>query len=187
MGKDPIKKSVTKLQNIGAGSTVSELDIIIVPNRSAGGATLTIRDSQNTANTGNVGDIIKYVNICIEAGNRNDTPNPASSQDNGWLEWAVGFVKENDVSLAVTNLGTKTLGDIANQTLRGNCLLSGCIPVGAIQPITQDIKIKIPKTMIKLQLGSSLKLYTYFRSINSTDVRTDNCRLVTSAIYKLYV
>ncbi len=186
-GKEPIKKSVTLLANIGAGSTVTELDIIVVPDRSAGGATTTIIDNQTTGSTANVGNVIKYVNLCIEAGNRNDTPNPASSQDNGWIEWAVGFVKENDVSLAVTNLGTQTLADIATKTLRGNCLMTGCIPVGAIQPITQDIRIKVPKTMVKLQLGSSLKLYTAFRSINSADVRTDNCRIIMSALYKLYV
>ncbi len=184
MGKDPIKKSLTLLENIGSGSAVSTFEVISVPDRSAGGATQTIRDSQDTAGKANVGDIVKYVNLTIQAANRDTNVEPG---DSGWLEWAVGFQKESTPALAVSQLGVKTLGDVSTQTLRGNSLLTGCIPVGSIQPVVQNIQIKIPKNLVKLQLGSSMILFSYFRSTDSTDVRTDNVRLVTSAIYKLYV
>ncbi len=184
MGKDPIKKSTTLLANIGSSSPVTTVKLVTVPDRSAGGATQTIRADQTTDSEANVGDIVKYVNICIEAANRDAN---VEAVDSGWLEWAVGFQKETSGALAITNLGTKTLMDVAVKTLRGDCLMTGCIPIGSIQPITQNIIIKIPKNKVKLQLGSNMNLYCYFRSVESTDVRTDNVRLVASAIYKLYV
>lgn len=184
MGKDPIKKSITLLANIGSGSPVTAFEVISVPDRSAGGATQSIRDGQDTTSKANVGDICKYINLTIQAGNRDTNVEPG---DSGWIEWAVATTKETTPALAITNIGTKTLGDVSTQTLRGNSLLTGAIPIGSIQPIVQDIRIKIPKTYVKQQLGSSTMLFVYFRSTDSADVRTDSVRIILSAMYKLYV
>ncbi len=184
MGKDPIKKSLTVLANVGQGSTPAALNVVNVTERTSDGASVTIRDSQNISSAANVGDIVKYVHLVIQAANRDANVEPG---DAGWLEWAVTFQKETITSIPTTNTGTLTLGVIAQRMFRGDCLMTGQIPVGSIQPITQEIMIKIPKNKVKLQLGSNLQFHTFFRSTDSTDMRTDNVRLVKSAFYKLYV
>ncbi len=187
LGKDAIKKSTTKIATIGNGSNPDGFTILFAAtSRSATGDQTTVRDSQTTGNQGNIGDICKYVNICIEAGTRNE-PESGSENDNGWLEWAVVYQQETAGFPAVTNLGTNTLGDICAKTFRGNCLLTGCIPVGAAQPITQDITIKIPPKFVKLQQSSIMQLFYYFRSVSSADLRTDSTKVILSAMYKLYV
>ncbi len=184
MGKEPIKKSSTSLENMGQGSSVGSMQLIVVPERSSDGGTTDIRDKQNTSTLANVGDIIKYVHIVLQAGNRDTN---VEAGDTGWLEWAVTFEKEKETQIPSTNTGILTLGVIAQRMFRGDCLLTGQIPVGSIQPITQEIMIKIPKNKVKLQVGSTMNLHTLFRSVNSTDVRTDNIRLIKSTFYKLYV
>ncbi len=184
MGKEAIKKSVTTLDNIGQGSAPAALQIISVPARDTGGASQTIRDSQDTSVTANVGDVLKYVHLVLQAGNRDTN---VEAGDTGWLEWAVTFEKESGTVIPAGNTGTLTLGTIAQRMFRGDCLMTGQIPVGSIQPIVQEISIKVPDNKVKLQLGSTFQLHTFFRSVNSTDVRTDNMRLVKSAFYKLYV
>lgn len=184
MGKDAIKKGTTLIDNIGSGSPITVLDIASVQARSTTGAGQVIRDNQTTGADANVGDVLKYVNLCIEIANRDTNVEPA---DSGWLEYAVTFEKETSTPIPVTNIGTLSLPVIATRMFRGDCLWTGCIPVGAIQPMVSDIPIKIPKNKIKFQLGSALKLHMYFRSTDSTDMRTDSCRLVASALFKLYV
>lgn len=184
MGKDPIKKSNTILENIGQGSSPSGMNLIVVPNRSTDGAVQTIRDDQDTGVQANVGDLIKYVHITLQCGNRDTN---VEAGDTGWLEWAVLFEKEKATTIPSTQTGVLTLPVIAQRMVRGDCLMTGQIPVGSIQPIVQEILIKIPKNKVKLQLGSSMNLWTIFRLVDSADVRTDNIRLVKSTFYKLYV
>ncbi len=185
LGKDPIKKSNTLVDNIGQGSNVSDFTILkSATDRSTSGTNQTIRDSQDTSQTVNIGDIVKYVNLFIQAANRDAN---VESADSGWLEWAVVYQQEGNVATSSASLGTRTLGDVCTKTYRGNCLMSGVIPVGAIQPVTQNIIIKIPKKFVKVQQSSLLQLKVFFRSVNSTDVRTDNIRICNSALYKLYV
>ncbi len=184
MGKEAIKKSTTLLDNIGSGSAIYTHELVSVTDRTAGGTIITIRDSQDTATKANVGDVLKYVNITIQAANRDTNVEPG---DSGWLEWGISMFKESTPTFNTSQFGTQTLGDSLTKAQRGNVLLTGVIPVGSIQPITQNIKIKIPANRVKLQLGSNLILYCYFRSTDSTDIRTDSVRIVTSALYKLYV
>ncbi len=184
MGKEAIKKSNTNLANIGQGSNSAAFDLLTVLERSSGGEVVVIRDSQNTSTIANVGDIIKYVHITLQAGNRDTN---VEAGDTGWLEWAVTFEKEKKTSIPSTELGTKTLQNICSNMFRGDCLMTGVIPVGSIQPIVENILIKVPSNKVKIQLGSAMQLHTHFRSVNSTDVRTDNIRLVKSTFYKLYV
>jgi len=184
MGKDPIKKARTVISNQGNGSPPDALQVFTVPERSADGGSVTIRDSQNTGTIANVGDICKYVHFVIQAANRDTNVEPG---DSGWLEWAITYERESQTVIPSTNIGTITLGTIAQQMFRGDCLMTGQIPIGSIQPITQEIMIKIPKNKVKLQLGSNMQFWTYFRSTDSTDMRTDSIRLVKSLFYKLYV
>lgn len=190
MGKEGIRKSTTIVANIGQGSaTVASLTIATtdVGARTTLGAATTIRDSQTNDNIANVGDIIKYINLCIQVGARWITGDVATKDDNGWLEYAIiKYNKGVDVP-AVTNIGTKTLGDICTKVFRGDCLWTGCMPIGSAQPNTLDIRIKIPKVHVKMQQGSITALYFWFRSVNTADVRTDSHRIIASALYKCYV
>lgn len=187
MGKEAVKHSGTFVANVGNGSAAGVLTAIVtnVGLRLNTGATSTIQAQANTSNTCMVGDIIKYIDFCIEVCARGITVYP-DAQDNGWLEYAIVKQKEGDVTIATTNLGTKTLGDICTQVFRGDCLWTGCIPVGAQQPNSLDIKIKLPKVFTKMQQGSKLQLLTFMRSSNSADVRTTSHRLVLSYRYKCY-
>ncbi len=186
MGKDPIKKSFTLIDNIGNGSPVGVLAAISVQGRSDDGGSLTIRDSQNTSTSVNVGDVIKYVNFVLQVGARDQTQQE-DDDNNGWVEWAVVYQKESIPFIPTTNIGLKNLGMIAMAMFRGDCLLTGQFPIGTTQPMTQEIKIKIPKDKVKIQLGSSLVLFSIFRSVNVTDLRTDSHRVVNSCFYKNYV
>ncbi len=184
LGKDPIKKSQTLLSNTGQGSSPAQFELISVPGRTTDGASQIIRDDQDTSTKANVGDIIKYVNIVLQIANQDANVEP---NDTGWLEWAVTFEKEKTTAIPSTFTGVQTLQALAMRIFRGDCLLTGQVPIGSIQPMVEVIKIKIPKNKIKLQLGSSMQIHTFFRSADSADVRTTNIRLVQTCFYKLYV
>jgi len=187
LGKDAIKKSATLLSQIGNGSNpLGFIMLDSVSTRSLTGETTTVRDSQDTGSLANIGDVCKYVNICIEAGNRADN-SPNDDDNNGFLEWGITYQQETRSAPSNVQLGTQTLGDVLTKTFRGNCLLTGCIPVGSSQPIVQDIVIKIPPKYIKVQQTSRMHLWVYFRSVNSTDLRTDSIKIILSCNYKLYV
>ncbi len=182
--KDPLKHSSTLLANVGSGSVPSVHTVFFtdVGARLATGATQVIKDTAATDATCNAGDIIKFVNICIQCAPRG-LDNVAN---NGWLEWAIVSQSENTQLMGLTSLGTQTLGDTANKQYRNNCLLTGCIPLGLNQGNSLDLKIKIPPKWTKLRVGSILMLFVYFRSQSSTDVRTDSHRIVLSSIFKAY-
>jgi len=188
MGKDPIKKSTTIVNVLGQGSAApAKLQIIVVPPRSGSGATTVIRDSQDNDNQANVGDIVKYVNICIQIGPREEQGAQTDVQNNGWLEYAVVFQREREQDMGVAQLGLHTLADVASKQYRGDCIFTGCIPVGAQQANSLDLRIKIPGNKVKLQLGSNLNLYCHMRTTDSADLRSDSHKLLMSALYKLYV
>jgi len=189
MGKDALKKSTTIVNVLGQGSAApAKLEIVTVPARTGSGANVTIRDSQDIDNIANVGDLIKYTNICIQIGPREgDETNETLVINNGWLEYAVVFQRERDQAMQSSQLGLHTLGDVATKQYRGDCIFTGCIPIGAQQSNSLDLKIKIPANKVKLQLGSNLSLFCHFRSVSSTDLRSDSHKLIMSALYKLYV
>ena len=188
LGKDPIKKALSILGNIGP-ATNPNFELVIAEvaagTRDSSGATKNIREGGDTAATCNVGDIIKYVNLVIQCGAR-DASAP-EDDTSGWLEWAVVKSKENRVVPQTTNLGTMTLGVVCTNAFRGDCILTGNLPVGGDQPNTVDIQIKIPKIFCKMQIGSSLTLYMHYRSTNAASLDTDLVRIIASAHYKLYV
>ncbi len=187
MGKDPIKKSGTLIASpIGPATAITEFSLIRVGvSRSADGSSQTIRDSQNTDSLANVGDIVKYINIHIQTGAR-DSAEP-EDDTSGWLEWGIVKYKESTISPSNSQLGVKTLGDVLTQTFRGDCLLTGNVPVGGDTPNNAEIIFKVPKVNIKQQLGSEIRLYVHFRSVNAASTATDLNATVLSFNYKLYV
>jgi len=193
MGKDAIKKSGTKIDNIGQGDTsvyLHELVAVDAGFRNTTGNTTNVLQQQSTDAVCNVGNIIKYINLCIQIAPRmlgEDPPNvDPIPDDNGWLEYAIVKYKENRTNPDTSNLGTNTLGDVCTKAFRGDCLWTGCLPIGAIQGNALDLVIKLPKIITKIQLGTSIALFCHFRSVNSTDLRSDSHRLVTSFHYKCY-
>ncbi len=182
--KNPTKHSSTLLTNIGHGKVPSVHSIYFtrVGARSSTGAQQTIKDSADTSGTCEVGDIVKYVNICIQCGPRGLN----IADDNGWLEWALVRQEEQTQLMGLTNLGVQTLMDTAQKQYRNNVFLTGCFPLGLNQGNSQDLKIKIPKAWEKLKVGAILILFCFFRSVDSTDTRTDSHRLVVSSIFKSY-
>ena len=189
MGKEGLKKSSTVLANIGSGTTaVQSLTIIRTGSapRDGSGGNIVIKNFEDNDNQCEIGDIVKYVNICLQAGPRWITGDVPTAEDNGWIEYALIKYREGTIVPAVTNLGTKTLADICTKAFRGDCIFSGCAPIGAQQPMSLDMKIKLPKVMTKIQRGSLLVFYFWFRSVSSTDTRTDSHRVIASCLYKNY-
>ncbi len=185
MGKEAIKKSATLLAVIGPSTNpITDFPLISVPARNTVGQQVDIRDVQTTDVDANVGDIVKYINIRIQSGPTDETPEDDTS---GWLEWAIVKYRELITPPSNNQLGVRTLGDICTKMFRGDHLLNGAIPVGGDQPAVQDIILKVPKVAIKMQLGSAIVLFVHFRSSNNASVSTTLNDVVLSCQYKLYV
>ncbi len=186
--KTSVKHGSTLLDNTGPG--VGSLFAHLVANTKAGnrnssGAPEVLKTEISTDETCAVGDTIKYVNICIECSPRGaDSTN--IKDDCGWLEWGLIWQVEEADALAVTNIGTDTLGVLLNRSYRNNCIYTGCFPLGARQAMSQDLKFKIPPRMQKLTLGYRLVFFCYARGSSSTDTRTDSYRLLVSSQFKAY-
>ncbi len=187
MGKDAIKKAGTLIAQIGPSTNpvtnmcIAKTDADV---RVLSGGNVSIRNSQDINEICNIGDIIKYVNIRIQTGPQDETPEDDTS---GWLEWAVVKYKERFEAPSNTLLGVETLGTVCTRAFRGDCLLTGAIPVGGDQPSVADIIIKIPKIWCKMQLGSELHLFVHFRSTNAASTSTTLNDCVMSFQYKNYV
>ncbi len=188
MGKTGVKHSSSLIDNTGPGvgsffgHVIYETEVGVRP---SGGAVRTIKDSATTGRIVNVGDIIKYVNICVECSPRGaDSTN--IKDDAGWLEWAFVFQREANVTVSVTNIGIQSLGVCATNFYREDCLMTGCFPVGSRQSMSTDLKFKLPEKCIKIRMGYILKLFCYLRGSSSTDTRTDSNRLLVSSNFKCY-
>ncbi len=185
MGKEAIKKSDTLLANIGPSTTpITRFDLIVAPVRDTNGNVVAINVEQDTSTKCNVGNIVKYINVRIQTGPDDATPEDDTS---GWLEWSIVKFKETSSSPPNTNIGTNTLGDICTKKYRGDSLLNGAIPVGGDQPSILDINLKVPDIMQKMQLQSKISLFVYFRSTNFASTSTTLNDVVLSCQYKLYV
>ncbi len=188
MGKTPVKHASSLIDNTGPGvgsvfaHTIYETDVGVRP---TSGGVKTIKADANTGRIINVGDIVKYVNCCLECSPRGaDSTN--IKDDSGWLEWALVWQSEAVQNVAVTNLGVQSLGVCATNFYRENCLMTGCFPVGSRQSMSQDLKFKLPDKCCKIRMGFILKLYCYLRGSSSTDTRTDSNRLLVSSNFKCY-
>jgi len=187
MGKDPVKHSHTLVSIIGNGSNVSVLGLIQTGagDRSDDGTVKAIQQAANTGKNVSVSDIVKYANIIIQAAVTTEGNDP-QSQTQGWIEWAITWRNEEFKTIPSTNLGTQTLGDIASQMFRGDCLMSGQFPVSVNLPNIETIKLKLPAKAIKWRIGNQLILHTIFRDADTTDLQTDTIKIVKSIHFKVY-
>ncbi len=187
-GKVSVKHSSTLLDNTGAGVGSffrHQIYVTEVGVRNTSGAVQTVKDFATTGDDVNIGDVVKYVNICLEACPRG--ANPTNDNDNcAWLEWAVVWQQERSTPVTVANIGLETLGVLCSRSYRENCLMTGCFPIGTKQAMSQDIKIKLPQKCVKIKIGSLLQIFCYVRTSSSTDVRTDSHRLIASSHFKCY-
>ncbi len=151
--------------------------------RTIDGTVQSYADERRTDETCNVGDLIKFLNIFIQTGARGTSTDETQE---GWLEWVVIGGKESDIAIPITNLGTQTLGVVANRMFPGQCLLSGNFPIGLTQPNKVDIVLKVPKKYQYLQQGSQIEVWIYFRTANSVDTGTTAVKSFISYIYKAY-
>ncbi len=189
LGKVPVKHSSTLVDNTGAGVGSFFSHVIYVTDvgarNTAGSSAQVIKDSATIGNICNVGDLIKYVNICLQCSPRG--ADPTNDNDNaGWLEWAVVWQEERDTLPTVANIGVSTLASICTAFYRGNVLMTGCFPLGTKQAMSSDLKIKLPRKACRLRVGAILQVICYVRTSLSTDTRTDSHRLIASSIYKAY-
>ncbi len=187
MGKEPIKHSTTLVSTIGNGSNAGAFELVTTTagDRSLDGSPQVIQTEASTGNKVMVGDIVKYVNVILQAA-VTEAGNDGNTQIQGWLEWGVTWRDEVTVNVPSTNLGTRTLGDILTAMFRGDCLMTGEFPVSVNLPNVSRIQIKLPKKAIKFKLGCELVLHTHFRSANVTDLETDTVRLIQSELFKAY-
>ncbi len=187
-GKIPVKHSSTLVDNTGPGVGsffIHEIFKTDVGVRTTGGGVQNIQSKATTEAVCRVGDTIKYINICLECSPRG--ANPTDDNDNaGWLEWAVVYQKERAADILVTNIGVATIGVIASHSFREDCIMTGCFPLGTKQAMAQDIKLKIPRRMSRLKIGSIIRIFCYVRTSKSTDTRTDSHRLIASSHFKCY-
>lgn len=186
MGKVGIQHADTKLINHGGGSIPDTFEIMETEAglRTVTGATQTIQDSASTGEVCRTGDTIKYVNLFLQT-----VPRPGSGADAdslGWLEWAFCMVKESEVTVPITSVGTQTLGVICTNMFRNECIFTGAMPIGLKQANNISIKIKVPKFKQKIRIGDEWRFITWWRSSNSADVSTTAMRTVKSFMYKAY-
>ncbi len=177
-----VKHSGTFLANVGA-STVPESLIIVKTSggpRSDDGAPQTIQSSASTDENCRTGDKVKLVNLHIQCGPRDAA---ANADKEGWLEWAFVLVRESEKSIPITRLGVQTLGDIATAMYRGECIFTGNFPIGTVQPASQEIILKIPKSKQSIKLGDEWRFVTSFRSTDSTSTSVNAVRLIKSYNY----
>lgn len=183
LGKQPLHHSGTLLDNVGSGSVPTKFVTIEteVGPRSTTGAPKSVQSFRSTDEICQIGDCIKYVNLFIQV-----APRTATANDVGWLEWAYVCQRENDADIPITQVGNQTLGVIAKQMYRNECVYTGNIPIGSAQANKLDIQLKIPKPKTFLHIGDEYNLYVYYRSTNSADVQTDNIRVILSYFYTSY-
>ncbi len=186
-GKNPIKHADTNIINSGSADVPAKTNILETEGgaRTVTGATQTITSSRDTGEVCNVGDIVKYVNLFIQVGPRQDGAG-LGAEKKGWLEWAVVFVKESETDVPITSVGVQTLGAICNHMYQNECILTGAIPVGLEQPNYAQITIKVPSTKCQIKLGDEWRFIHYWRSTDSTAQGTAEVRVIKSWMYKSY-
>jgi len=182
--KPSVKHSGTFIDNVGPASTPASFEVLKTGGgpRSTDGAPQTIQSFSSTDEDCKTGDVVKFINLHIQVG-----PRVASTQDQrtGWIEWALICVRENETQMPITRTGVQTIGDIATNMYRAECIYSGNVPTGANQAVNQEISLKIPPKKQAIKLGDEWRFITYFRSVETTGTGTTNVRLVKSYNYKV--
>lgn len=182
IGRSGTKHAGTRLANIGPASTPDKTIIIESESGARGEAVFALQDQAFSDETCRAGDLVKFVNLHIQAAPRS----PESINNIGWVEYAVCWKREGESDLTNTQLGTLTLGTVATNRYRNDCLWTGFIPLGQLQANGARIQLKMPKSKQFLKVGEELVVFTYFRSQNSAAGGTDAARAIVSYNYKAY-
>jgi len=180
-GKLGVKHADSFINNIGGGSAPTAFTMVDVD---AGARSETHQSIQNSADTNStcmVGQLVKYINVHIQV-----APRGGTNDESGWLEYAVVWQPEDATKIAITNMGTMTLGEVATNFYRNDCLWTGFIPTGKTHASGAEFVIKCPKQHEYLKIGDSYILYCWYRSSDSTESTTDAMRLVQSCHFKAY-
>ncbi len=180
-GKSAVKHAGTLVLNSGPGSVPGKLVIIESSAGARGEAVFELQDNAFSDETCRAGDLIKFVNIHIQCGDKAQNSNSV-----GWLEYAVVWKREGESDLTNVQLGTLTLGVVATNRYRNDCIWTGFIPMFEKGAHGAELVLKMPKAKMFLKVGEELVLFTEFRSQNSADVGTANIRQVLSYNYKAY-
>jgi len=182
--KSRVQHADTLLSTIGPATAPT---VHVVLDTEAGARTLTggaqtVQVGMGTNEEVNIGSIVKNINLQIQCGMR---PVEADDDDeaNGFMEWALMMVKESEAPILTTNLGTLTLGVVANHMYRNECIFTGFVPIGKQQPNGVNISIKVPRFKQKITFGDQWRFVCFFRDLKVTAVDTDTVRLLTSCIY----
>ncbi len=180
-GKTGTKHAGTLLANSGSGSVPTKLIIIESSAGARGEAVFELQDNAFSDETCRAGDLIKFVNIHIECASRF-----TGEENKGWLEYAVCWKREGEADLTIAQLGVLTLGTVATNRYRNDCIWTGFVPIFNNGAHGAELSLKMPKTKQFLKVGEELILFTFYRSQLSTDVSTDRVRQVLSYNYKAY-
>ncbi len=184
--KTAIQHTDSIIANTGAATIPTVLNVLQtdVGARTTTGAGQTIQDAASTGRIVQTGSIVKYVNLFIQISPR---PEIGTRQDRiGWLEWAFVMVKESETTLPITNLGVQTLGEVATNMFRNECIYTGFVPISQEIAGGATISIKVPKFKQKIRIGDEWRFIAAWRSSNSADSNTVNMRLILSCMYKAY-
>ncbi len=181
IGRQGTKHAGTLLANVGPGSVPTKLIIIESEAGQRVEAVFALQDQAFSDETCRAGDLIKYINVHIGVSARS-----AVTDEIGWLEWAVIWKREGESDFANTQLGVLTLGTVATNRYRNDCIFTGSIPTNRNSASFQEVSLKIPKSKQFLKVGEECVLFMAYRSSNSADVTTDDMRVVASYNYKAY-
>ncbi len=188
LGLQSVKHSDTDILTIGSASIPSEIIILDLEGgaRTVDGSTKDIAAHFNTASECQVGAVVKFMNIIIQAAVRPFEADASSNNSLGWCEWAVVMVKRTETSVPITNIGLQTLGDICSKMYRNECILTGCIPMSIRNPNCTNLSIKVPKFKQKLVDGDEWRLYIYYRDVLATAAGLTTSRVVVQRNFKSY-
>ncbi len=184
MGKEPRIMSRSVLQDINAGSLAFQPIIESFTTASAAGAGLAFAQA-DTASEIAPNTIVKYVNIKFETGLRDTAPAAP-----GFMEYAVIFIDKATSAYSIPGaftsaFSTQTVGDIARNFYRGDCIWYDSFPISREIPQVVTCKIKLPDKACKYRRGSTLVLIMGHHGLNVADTTTDARTFLTLG-YKAY-
>lgn len=177
--------SRSKIVDIDAGSLTHEIliDSGVFASAAGGNAVLT---SSDTANIVSPNSCVKYVNITCETGLRDTAPAAP-----GFIEYAIILRTELTGAYAIpagftAAFSTQTVGDIARNYYRGDCIWYGSFPVSRELPVSVPINIKLPDKACKYKNGTELIMIMGHHGLNIADT-TSRARTFFQVGFKAYL
>ncbi len=179
--------SKTKILSILSGATNIEEVASPTINAQATGGVGDVFATADTKNVVSPNSIIKYFNIKLQSGIKEDV----TPSHNGWIEYAlVRFDEQQGVPALdagiTANIGTQTLGDLCNNLYREKCVWNGSQIISKEVPSQIDLHIKVPDAFCKNRRGTYWMFLYSLRTSKSTDTTTE-IKSVYSHQYKCYI